>query len=320
MGDRDIDYDATEEMFGPESWNPQSWNGKPEAQAVHYSSSESLKKTIETLHLLPPLVDPTIIENARTCLADVAHGRAFIIQGGDCAEDFSDIQFGLIADKVKLLSAQADVLGAGLGLPIVRIGRIAGQYAKPRSNPFETLPDGRKIHAFRGCNVNTSELDGRSPDPSKLLSGYFHAAATLNTISHIDESHQRAATATLPKASQLFTSHEALSLPFEAALTRGKYDTSATMIWIGERTRQLDGAHVELLRGLRNPVGVKIGPMANPSDLVTLLNALSRDGAEPGKLTLITRMGAGKVENVLPALIRAVNESGHKPVWLCDPW
>ncbi|KAI9803145.1 MAG: hypothetical protein M1833_001216 [Piccolia ochrophora] len=300
-------------------WTPQSWTSKPAAQAVEYPDPLALEHACATLRTLPPLVSPLQIELAREQLRSVACGKAFIIQGGDCAESFHDLQYDLIRAKVELLSKQAHILASALSLPVIQIGRIAGQYAKPRSCPYEILPNGTKIVAFRGHNVNSEKIEERAPDPQRLLSGYFHSSATLNTIGQIRQEGTKTPEMMLTQSAQFHTSHEALHMPYESALTQGCYNTSASFIWLGERTRQLNGAHVEYTRGLRNPIGIKVGPTAEPSDIVALLDVLSPNRSDIGHVTLITRLGAQNVDATLPWLIRAVQASGHTPVWMCDP-
>ncbi|KAL3462223.1 hypothetical protein BJX64DRAFT_288554 [Aspergillus heterothallicus] len=290
----------------PIPWSLESWRDKPAAQAVEYDDPATLQKVCDTLKHLPPLVSVEEIEAARLQYYDAAVGKSFIIQGGDCAESFLDVQYDIIRRKVELLHEQSRILEGGLNKPIIRVGRIAGQYAKPRSNPLERLPSGDVVHAFRGHNVNSENENDRVPDPTRLLSGYFHAAVAHNTIRH------------LPTPT-IYTSHEALHLPYEASLSREDYNLSATTIWLGERTRQPDGAHVEYARGLRNPVGVKVGPSATAEEIVAILDVLSPDRVPAGKITLITRLGQKRVRSVLPALIRAVQLSGHAPVWMSDP-
>ncbi|KAL2812986.1 hypothetical protein BJX63DRAFT_443243 [Aspergillus granulosus] len=279
---------------------------KTATQAVEYENPATLQKVCETLKHLPPLVSVEEIEAARHHFYDVAVGKAFIIQGGDCAESFLDVRYDIIRRKVELLHEQSRILEAVLNKPIIRVGRIAGQYAKPRSNPLETLSSGEVVHAFRGHIINSENENDRAPDPTRLLSGYFHAAVSHNTIRHLP-------------CPTIYTSHEALHLPYEASLSREDYNLSATTIWLGERTRQLDGAHVEYARGLRNPIGVKVGPTATAEEIVAILDVLSPDRVPAGKVTLITRLGHKRVHSVLPALIRAVQLSGHVPVWMSDP-
>lgn len=298
----------------PGPWTPDSWRSKPAAQAVEYSDSKGLLETCSYLQQLPPLVSHSEIEEARGQFYHVALGRAFVIQGGDCAESFHDVQHDIIRRKVQLLHRQSQIIEEALGKPTIPIGRIAGQYAKPRSNPFEVLAGGEVVHAFKGHIVNSEDLSERKPDPKRLLLGYFYAAATQNTIRHV-----AGPSSPLSSKTGLYTSHEALHLPYESAMTHDSYNLSATTVWLGERTRQLGGAHVEYARGLRNPIGVKIGPTATPADVVALLNILAPDTTQYGKVTIITRMGHEKARKVLPALIRAVQLSGHVPIWMCDP-
>ncbi|KAE8163235.1 DAHP synthetase [Aspergillus tamarii] len=324
-----------------DTWTSQSWSTKPViAQAVEYDDPKALESVIGIISSLPALVNPMKIEIARNSFAAAARGEAFIIQGGDCAESFDDVRLHTIKKKVKLLQEQSRLLGQGLELPIVTVGRIAGQYAKPRSSPLETLEDGTITHTFRGHNINGPSLGERCPDPYRLLLGDFYSRTTLEMIRHVQSTPTTTNLNFVPApnsfpltpeetdvepletpAGTIFTSHEALHLPYESAMTRDRYNTSASFIWIGERTRQLDGAHVEYIRGLRNPIGVKIGPNIDSSTLVALLNAIC---PEPylleniGRVTIITRLGAEKVASVLPPLIKAVQEAGHTPVWMCD--
>ncbi|CEL04990.1 hypothetical protein ASPCAL06112 [Aspergillus calidoustus] len=294
----------------PARWTLDSWRDKPAAQAVEYEDPDVLQTVCDTLKHLPPLVSPEEVEVARHDFYNAAVGKAFVIQGGDCAESFLDVRHDIIRRKVELLHEQGRILEAALNKPVLRVGRIAGQFAKPRSNPLETLPSGQVVHAFRGHIINSEDENDRAPDPTRLLAGYFHSAVAHNTLRQLQAAGPGPAT---------FTSHEALHLPYESSLSREDYNLSATTIWLGERTRQLDGAHVEYARGLRNPVGVKIGPSTTPEEIVALLDVLSPDRSPPGKITLITRLGHKRVRAVLPALIRAVQLSGHVPVWMSDP-
>lgn len=314
-----------------EDWSSHSWQSKAiNAQAVEYHDKSALDKVCRSLQQLPPLVSPAQIEEARELFASAAKGERFILQGGDCAESFEDVQLDIINSKTSLLAEQADIIESRLVLPVTCVGRIAGQYAKPRSNPVETLADGTTVLAFRGHNVNGPGLDQRTPDPDRLLRGYFHSAATLNTVSVFGSqnelvemtSHAGKDPITRPTSypRAILTSHEALLLPYESSLTRGRHCSSAAFLWVGERTRQLDGAHVEFLRGLRNPIGIKLSSKASPEELVALLNQLCPDKTgETGRITLITRLGALNVEAALHPLIKAVQASGHQPVWMCDP-
>ena len=299
-------------------------------------------------------------------LASVAEGRAFLLQAGDCAESFDTVADS-IRDRLRVILQMAVVLTYFTGVPVVKVGRIAGQFAKPRSRDTETI-DGVELPAFRGHIVNDVGFTAseRAADPQRLVTAYNRAAATLNLLraftkggfASLSRVHQwnREFVASSPAGQRyealadeidravqfmsacginsetltdlrqvdFYTSHEALLLDYEEALTRQDsltgdwYDCSAHMLWIGERTRQLDGAHVEFLRGVRNPLGCKIGPTATPEEVLALCEALNPD-RQPGRLTLITRMGATKVVDLLPPLLKAVSESGHPVVWVCDP-
>ena len=327
------------ERQGNNDWYPQSWRLKTiNAQGVDYPDRNALEKVCCGLHALPPLVSPGQVERARESFAKAAKGERFIMQGGDCAESFEDVRLDIIESKASLLAQQANLIESNLLLPVTCIGRIAGQYAKPRSSATETLVDGTTVPAFRGHNVNGIALDQRTPDPERLLHGYLYSAATLNTLSVIG-CQQKSAESTcgaspitnsstrespLVKSNlssrEIFTSHEALHLPYESSLTRGRYCTSAAFLWVGERTRQLDGAHIEFVRGLRNPIGIKVSARTAPTELVALLDRLCPlKSSDPGRITLITRLGAQNVHSALPVLIQAVQCSGHWPVWICDP-
>ena len=319
-----------------DDWHPQSWRLKTtNAQEVEYHDRKALEKVCCDLEALPPLVGPAQIERARELFAKAARGERFIMQGGDCAESFEDVRLDIIESKASLLARQASLIESNLLVPVTCVGRIAGQYAKPRSNTTETLADGTIVPAFRGHNVNGIGLDQRNPDPKRLLLGYLYSAATLNTLSVIGSQETSAESTRVaspvgslsgrgspsnPSSRDIFTSHEALLLPYESSLTRGRYCTSAAFLWVGERTRQLDGAHIEFLRGLRNPIGIKISAKTAPTELVALLDRLCPSkSSDPGHITLITRLGAQHVHSALPALIEAVQRSGHRPVWICDP-
>ncbi len=316
--------------------------------------------------MLPPLVFAGESRELTESLAAVAEGKAFLLQAGDCAESFDTVADS-IRDRLRVILQMAVVLTYFTGVPVVKIGRIAGQFAKPRSSDTETI-DGVELPAFRGHIVNDVGFtaEERIADPQRLLTAYNRAAATLNLLraftkggfaslsrvhqwnrefvaaspagqryealaSEIDRAVQfmsacgiNSETLTDLRQVDFYTSHEALLLDYEEALTRQDsltgdwYDCSAHMLWIGERTRQVDGAHVEFLRGVRNPLGCKIGPTATPEEVLALCEALNPD-RQPGRLTLITRMGATKVVDLLPPLLKAVSESGHPVVWVCDP-
>jgi len=347
-------------------WTPSSWRSKPVSQPVDYpeSTSAKLESVVNKLNHLPPLVTHQEIERLRSQLADVANNKAFLLHGGDCAELFEYCNSQAIEQKISLLLLSSLVIVFGGRSPVVRILRGAGQYAKPRSKPTETV-DGREVLSFRGENVNGIEIEERDPDPERLLSAYFHSAATLNYIRTLlasgfaDLHNPRTWSMThvrkpeLAKAFEeiverledsldflkiigaekgseiqnvdLWTSHEGLMLEYEEALTRkytfeGReswYNTSAHFLWIGDRTRQLTGAHIQFFKGVRNPIGIKAGPTLQPEELVRLLDIIDPD-FEDGKVTIIGRYGAGKVDECLPGHIKAVQGTKHKVVWCAD--
>lgn len=333
-------------------------------QQVTYASTTAAKKALTKLHTLPPLVTPTEISRLRTSLRSVALGEAFLLQGGDCAELFDYCTSAQLDAKIKLLLQMSMVVIWGGNIPVVRIARMAGQFAKPRSSLTETLAGGEVVPSFRGDNINGFPIAEREPDPERLVMAYFHSAATLNyvraqlasgfadlhspfewTLSHIrdDETKGRyqgivdavtdalrfmrtigADNSSALGSVDLYTSHEGMLLEYEEALTRrlkdpvdGKmkwWNTGAHFVWIGDRTRDVDGAHVEYFRGIENPVGVKVGPSMEAAELVRLLDVVNPE-KEVGKVTLITRFGCDRVEELLPPHIKAVRESGHVVVW-----
>lgn len=343
-------------------WTPSSWKNCPIKQEAVYEDPVALGKSLAQLECLPPLVTPTEIRQLRESLRDVALGRAFLLQGGDCAELFEYCQQNVIEAKIKLLLQMSLVLIWGTHKPVVRIARMAGQYAKPRSSPMEKH-QGQTIHAFRGDIINGHDPAARRPDPDRLVAAYFHSAATLNFVrgalaagiadlhspldwelGHVrDESIKQEYQAIVTSISDslrfmhtvgadasaqgletvdLYTSHEALLLDYEQRLTRNVqnswYNTSAHFLWVGDRTRQLDGAHLEYIRGIENPIGIKVGPSMTAHELVEVLELVNPDRAV-GKVTLITRYGVNQIEHLLPAHISAVKKSGHVVVWQCDP-
>jgi len=350
-----------------ERWSPGSWRAKPIHQVPTYPDAAILADVERTLADYPPLVFAGEARRLKATLAEVAEGRGFLLQGGDCAESFAEFRANTIRDTFRVMLQMAVVLTYGAAMPVVKVGRMAGQFAKPRSSDTETI-DGVTLPSYRGDNINGIEFtpEARIPDPQRMVRAYNQSAATLNLLrafaqggyADLHTVHQwtldcvagtlqaaryqdlcarlgetlafmEACGLTSDSAPQIretdfFTSHEALLLPYEEALTRvdstsGEwYDCSAHMLWIGERTRQLDAAHVEFLRGVRNPIGFKIGPGIAPDDLLALIERLD-PANEPGRLTLIVRMGAAQVEAKLPALIRAVQREGRKVVWSCDP-
>jgi 3-deoxy-7-phosphoheptulonate synthase len=355
--------------FPDEPWSPDSWQGRPQAQAVSYPDPAALEAAVARLRQLPPLVTSWEVERLRTLFAEAEAGRRFLLQGGDCAETLSDCQPEVIARKLKILLQMSLVLIHGAKKPVIRVGRFAGQYAKPRSNPLEAR-DGVSLPSYFGDLVNRLEFSpgARMPDPELLIQGYLHAGLTINFVRslsaggfadlHHPEFWDLAHLSRADLSSELrveyqqmvrqlgealrfmealgestvdeltrvefFTSHEGLSLHYEAAQTKtvprreGHYDLSTHLPWIGERTRALDGAHVEFFRGIRNPVGVKIGPSATPDELLRLIDRLN-PGNEPGKLLLIVRCGASKVAAALPPLVAAVKREGRQVLWVCDP-
>ena len=350
-----------------ETWSPQSWRSKPIRQAPDYPDPAALSAVERRLRAHPPLVFAGEARNLTAALGQVADGKAFLLQGGDCAESFAEFHPDNIRDTFRVLLQMAVVLTFAACLPVVKVGRIAGQFAKPRSDDFETR-DGVTLPSYRGDNVNGQDFtaEARAPDPARLMRAYSQSAATLNLLRSLAQGGyadlhnvhrwtlgfiagspageqykmlaQRisetldfmvACSITPESVAQLrttdfYTSHEALLLGYEEAMTRADsttgdwYDTSAHMIWIGDRTRQLDGAHVEFCRGVKNPIGLKCGPSMSESDLLTLIATLNPEN-QPGRLTLISRFGADKVSDKLPPLIRAVQREGFRVVWSCDP-
>jgi 3-deoxy-7-phosphoheptulonate synthase len=342
----------------------QTWRQQPAAQQPEWPDPARVEQVLAELGGLPPLVFAGECDLLRTRLAAVSRGEAFVLQGGDCAETFAGATAEAVRAKLQTILQMAVVLTYGASVPIVKIGRLAGQYFKPRSRSTETR-EGVELPAYRGDAVNGFEFTAavRTPDPDRLLRAYHCAAVTLNlcraftTGGYADlrqvhawnqdfvrqsPSGQRyeGLAADIERALsfmracgadpeelrtvEFYASHEALLLPYEQALTRmdpasGRaYDLSAHFLWIGERTRAADGAHVAFAAGIRNPIGVKVGPTTTPAELVRLIRILSPDG-EPGRLTLITRLGAGLIRTALPPLIQAVNAEGIPVAWVCDP-
>jgi 3-deoxy-7-phosphoheptulonate synthase len=348
-------------------WTPSSWRGRAAAQQPPWPDEEALKRAASTLASLPPLVIASETRQLRSSLAAVARGEAFLLQAGDCAESFREFSADQIRDKLKVILQMAVTLTYAAGVPVVKVGRIAGQFAKPRTAAVERVGD-TELEAFRGHMVNDEAFDpqARRPDPDRLVSAYHQAAATLNLLraftkggfadlSHVHKWNQEfVASSTEGRryeriASEIdralrfmaacgidlqaeeglhetdfWTSHEALILHYEEALTRedsltGDWvDTSGHLLWVGERTRQPDGAHVEFLSGVINPVAVKLGPTATADEVAALCARLD-PARTPGRLTLITRMGAGRVADALPPLVERVRDRGHPVVWACDP-
>lgn len=380
------------------SWTPGSWRLHPVSQTVDYPSTSKLQDATRQLQSLPGLVTKHEIQSLRSQLASAARGNAFLLQGGDCAELFADCVPEKIEGKVKLLLLMSLIIIWGARIPVIRVGRIAGQYAKPRSKASETVSvhgKSQQVMTFRGDIVNGFSESDRTPDPNRLLSAYFYSCATLNHIraslaSGLADlhaplswttSHVRSSTlaeqftqivSNLTDALDFmrvigaegaqnvlsnletvdyFISHEALMLEYEEAMTRGFavntrgpglsrvrkgedeeeqqeeeekhfYDLSAHFLWLGDRTRQVDGAHAEFLRGIANPIGIKVGPSMTPSDLLDLLGVIDASkGRDLGRITLICRFGKGKSQSCLPPLIKAIQQSAwaFSVIWCCDP-
>lgn len=349
------------------NWAPDTWRGKPARQMPDYPDAQALSAMEDTLRTRPPLVFAGEARSLKSQLARVADGKAFLLQGGDCAESFAEFHPDNIRDTFRVLLQMAVVLTFGAALPVVKVGRLAGQFVKPRSDDFETQ-GGVKLPSYRGDMVNAIEFDAaaRAPDPDRMLQGYNQSAATLNLIrafaqggyADLQKVHQwnlgfvkdsalgeryrdladrldetlafmaacgiTSETTPQIRETDFFTAHEALLLNYEQAMTRVDstsgdwYDTAAHFLWIGDRTRQLDGAHVEYMRGIANPIGVKAGPTTDTDELLRLIDILNPDN-EAGRLTVITRMGADSVESLLPPLVRAIEREGAKVIWVCDP-
>lgn len=350
-----------------EKWTPSSWRQAETRQLPHYPDAAALAAAETTLQSYPPLVFAGEARNLMADLARVAEGKAFLLQGGDCAESFAEFHPNNIRDTFRVLLQMAVVLTFASKLPTVKVGRMAGQFAKPRSADTE-VQGGDELPSYRGDIINDIAFDaaGRTPDPERMVRAYSQSAATLNLLrafaqggyANLHQVHawthdfmgrspwtkkfrdvaDRIGEAldfmaacgidpdTVPqlKGTSFYTSHEALLLPYEQALTRqdsltgGWYDTSAHMLWIGDRTRFLGSAHVEFMRGIGNPIGMKCGPSLAADDLIRLLDLLN-PARTPGRITLITRYGHDKIESGLPALVRAVQREGHPVIWSCDP-
>lgn len=349
------------------TWSPTSWREHEAAQQPDWQDPAELEAALAELRGMLPLVFAGEARALKGSLAQAAEGKAFLLQAGDCAESFDTFSPDHIRDQLKVILQMAVVLTYAGGLPVVKVGRIAGQFAKPRSSAFESV-DGKSLPSFRGHSVNAPgfDEDSRRADPQRLVRAYHQAAATLNLIraftkggfADINQMHMwnqefvassrqgqqyesivrqismalrfmESCGIDLRSDSHLhqvdfYTSHEALILGFEEALTRqdsltgGWYDCSAHMLWAGERTRDPDGAHIEFLSGVRNPVAVKVGPKTTTDELLELCRRLNPK-REPGRLTIIPRMGADKVEEALPPMLRAVKDAGHEVLWVCDP-
>ena len=352
----------------PEKWTPSAWRAKPAKHIpTDYPDRAALSAVESQLRSYPPLVFAGEARNLKARLAEVSQGKAFLLQGGDCAESFKEFLPDNIRDTFRTLMAMSVVLTFAGSKPVVKLGRIAGQFGKPRSGETETQ-NGVTLPSYRGDNINGMEFTpaARTPDPERLIKAYSQSAATLNLIrafanggyadlhnvhrwmvgfvadspqgKRYQEIADRISEAidfmeacgitpqSVPQVRQVdvYTSHEALLLGYEEAMTRidstsgDYYDTSAHFLWVGDRTRQVDGAHVEFARGIKNPLGLKCGPSLDPDELLKLIDILN-PANEPGRLTLIARFGADKVDAGLPKLVRAVTREGRAVVWSCDP-
>ncbi|WP_214103824.1 3-deoxy-7-phosphoheptulonate synthase class II [Acrocarpospora catenulata] len=302
----------------------------PALQQPDWPDRDALAAAVADLADLPPLVPAKECDQLKARLAAVARGEAFLLQGGHCAETFADVTAEGVHATLRTLLQMAVVLVHATGLPVVKVGRLAGQYGKPRSLPTETR-NGLTLPAYRGDAVNglAFTAEAREPDPARLLRAYHAAATTLNLVraftaaGHAEVPACGVSTAA-SRAAEFYTSHEALLLDYESALTRKDsrtgehYGLSGHMLWIGERTRRLDGAHLEFAAGIGNPIGVKLGPSVDCDEALTLIDRLDPD-REPGRLTFVIRMGADRVRDRLPALVEKVTASGARVVWVCDP-
>jgi 3-deoxy-7-phosphoheptulonate synthase len=345
-------------------WSPGSWRARPALQQPTYDDPAAVAAVMAVLGARPPLVAAGEIERLRAALREAAEGRRFVLHGGDCAETFASCTDAALRSKLEVLLQMSLVLTYATRQPVLRIGRIAGQYGKPRSSATEHV-DGRELTSYRGDIVNGAEANdaARRPDPARMLEAYHCAAASLNYLRALIEggfadlhhperwalplvqgsprrvAYERtmgaivdaielmegigASTEAALRRVELYTSHEALLLPYEQALTRavathGHYNLSAHFVWLGYRTAQLDGAHVEYVRGIRNPIGIKVGKDTDPAALCSVLERVDPE-RDPGRVTLITRFGEHGVERGLPPVMHAVSHSGHRVLWSCDP-
>ena len=348
-------------------WQTNSWRKFTSKHIPHYPDQDHLAEVENTLKTFPPLVFAGEVRSLKRALANVAEGNGFLLQGGDCAESFTEFHADNIRDTFRVILQMAVILTSGVNLPVVKVGRMAGQFAKPRSSPTETK-DGVELPSYTGDIINDIrfDTDKRKPNPERMLKAYSQAASTLNLLRafadggyadlrHVNswnmgfvksgpqgERYRHLAhqiqeslnfmealginSSNTPQLRQVnyYTSHEALLLPYEEALTRvdstsgGVYDTSAHFVWIGDRTRFKNSAHVEFCRGIQNPIGIKCGPSMTPDELIGLLDILNPND-DGGRITLIARFGYDEVESYLPKLIRKVQSGGRTVVWSCDP-
>ena len=348
-------------------WSKDSWRNKPIIQVPEYDDQKALEKVEKRISSYPPLVFAGEARRLKEHLAKVSRGEAFLLQGGDCAESFAEHHPDNIRDTFRVMLQMAIVLTFGAGCPIVKVGRIAGQFAKPRSAPMEKQGD-IELPSYRGDIINDISFDSelRKPDPQRQIMAYRQSASTLNLLrafaqggyANLDHVHQwnmdfvkeskqgeqyetlagrisetldfmdavgiNSNTSQALRSVEFFTSHESLLLGYEEALTRVDstsgdwYDTSAHMLWIGDRTRQPDGAHIEFVRGINNPIGIKCGPSIEADELIKLIDIINPSNEE-GRITLIARFGVDKIEDHLPSLIKAIESEGKSVVWCCDP-
>ncbi len=360
-----INQIESQHILEGEGWYPLSWNKKEISQLPAYPDTEELQRSFNELKSLPPLITSWEIEALKEKLADVAEGNAFLLQGGDCAETFDACTSVKLVNMLKVMLQMSFILIHEMGTPVIRLGRIAGQYAKPRSQDFEVV-DGVKMLNYRGDLINSIEasVDTRTPDPARLLEAYEKAALSLNflralsdegfadlqhpeqweldfmqnneyykdyeqMVSSINKAIKFMDTITPNRINtshkvDLYTSHEALNLFYDSAQTRsvprkqGWFNLSAHLVWLGNRTQQIDGAHIEYLKGIQNPIGIKVGPPFDLENLLRLLDTINPNH-EAGKIVLITRMGHDNVKKHLPTFIRAIKQHGHPVVWSCDP-
>ena len=347
-------------------WSPDSWRSKKAKHIPQYEDKEELANSLNKIKEYPPLVFAGEARSLKSRLSEVAQGKAFLLQGGDCAESFADFHPDNIRDTFKVILQMAVVLTFGSSCPVVKVGRIAGQFAKPRSQNTEII-NGKELESYKGDIINGIEFtkETRKPDPVRLIRAYNQSASTLNLIrafsqggfANLNKIHQwnlnfveeenakkfREISLRIDEClafmnacgineknvrqlyeTEFYTSHEALLLDYEEAMTRidsttGKwYDVSAHMLWVGDRTRQLDGAHIEFLKGIENPLGIKVGPSTDSEELIEILEVLNPNN-EFGRVTLICRMGSDKINSILPNIINKVKKEGNNVVWTCDP-
>jgi 3-deoxy-7-phosphoheptulonate synthase len=354
-----VSIDATPEVLA----GLDAWRDLPAAQQPEWPDADALDQAVRTLSTYPPLVFAGECDILRTRLAAAAHGQAFVLQGGDCAETFAHATADNIRDRIKTILQMSAVLTYGASLPVVKVGRMAGQYAKPRSSGNETR-EGVTLPAYRGDMVNDFAFtpEARTPDPDRLVRAYNASSATLNLVRAFTQGgfadlrrvHDwnrgfvaNSANARYEKLAkdidkamkfmeacgadfeamhrvEFFAAHEALLLDYERPLTRidsrtgQPYDVSGHFLWVGERTRDIDGAHIDFISRVRNPIGIKLSPKADPDYVLRLIDKVDPE-REPGRLTFITRMGAGTVRDALPAIVEKVTASGAVPTWICDP-